>query len=150
MSKLTLNEIRTAMKKLDVCMLTTRNAEGALESRPMSNNKDVDYHGDSYFFTLADTRAVKDIAENPQVCMAYDGRPGLLSKPLYLCIAGTAEIIRDRAVMEQHWVPDLERWFKNGLDTPGITLIHVQSSHIRYWQGFDEGEIDLGHRAAAA
>lgn len=143
MSKLTLKDISDAMNKLDICMMTTRNAAGMLESRPMSNNKDVEYQGDSYFFTLDHTGVAKDLAAQPQVCLAYQGHRHLLAAPLYICVSGVAELITERAMLEKHWVKDLEAWFKQGLDTPGITLIHVSAHHIKYWDGFTEGEVSL-------
>jgi general stress protein 26 len=147
---MTVKEISDILKSIDICMMTTRSSDGSLESRPMSNNKDVDYHGDSYFFTLADTRVVKDLTRSPNVCLAYDGRTGLLGKHYYISIAGEGELITDKATMKRHWVPDLDAWFKDGIDTEGLTMIKVHAHHIRYWQGMEEGEITLkaGRKAA--
>jgi general stress protein 26 len=47
-----LKELSRKMKKLDICLLTTQNGRGGLHSRPMSNNGDVAYDGNSYFFHL--------------------------------------------------------------------------------------------------
>jgi general stress protein 26 len=43
----------------------------------------------------------------------------------------------------EHWVPDLERWFDRGVDTPGLVLIKVQAARITYWDGNEEGEVSL-------
>lgn len=43
--------------------------------------------------------------------------------------------------MAQHWVKDLERWFEQGVDTPGLVLIHVRAIRVHYWDGEDQGEI---------
>lgn len=148
--QLTVNDISDVLKSIDICMMTTRASDGSLESRPMSNNRDVDYHGDSYFFTLGDTRVVQDITRAPQVCLAYDGRDGLFGKHFYVCVAGEASLITDKATMKRHWVPDLEAWFEDGIDTEGLTMIKVHAHHIRYWKGMEEGEITLkaGRKAA--
>lgn len=147
---LTLKEISSALKSIDICMMTTRASNGSLESRPMSNNKDVDYHGDSFFFTTSDTRVAQDLKRSPNVCLAYDGRNGLFGKHFYISIAGEAALIVDKATMQRHWVPELEAWFKDGIDTEGLTLIKVHAHHIHYWQGMEEGEITLkaGKKAA--
>lgn len=152
MSKKPMNvsDISDVLKSIDICMMTTRASDGSLESRPMSNNKDVDYRGDSYFFTLNDTRVVKDITRAPQVCLAYDGRNGLFGKHFYISIDGEAQLITDKATMKRHWVPDLEAWFKDGIDTEGLTMIKVHAHHIRYWQGMEEGEITLKAGRSAA
>lgn len=149
-NSMNLSDISEVMRSIDICMMTTRASDGSLESRPMSNNKDVDYRGDSYFFTLNDTRVVRDISRSPQVCLAYDGRDGLFGKHFYISIDGEATLITDKATMKSHWIPALEAWFENGLDTEGLTMIKVQAHHIRYWKGMEEGEITLNARRSAA
>src|ERR1700710_308478 len=134
MSKLGLKDISDAMKTVDICMLTTNS--GALESRPMSNNRDVDYDGDSYFFTEEKAELVGDIQARPEVNLAYTHNP-LLGKALYISVSGKADVVRDRGEMAKHWVPDLDAWFKDGVDTPGLAMIHVKADRVKYWQGED-------------
>lgn len=151
MSKqLTLTDIRDVLKSIDVCMMTTRTSDGMLESRPMSSNKDIDAHGNSFFFTMGDTRVVSDLKRASSVCLTFDGRNGVFGKHFYVCVSGEAELITEKATMRRHWVPDLELWFKDGVDTEGLTLVKVQPHHIRYWKGMEEGEITLkaGKKAA--
>lgn len=86
-----------------------------------------------------------DIATDPKVALSFAGKPGLLGKPgLFVAVEGRGDIIRDRATMKQHWTSDVERYFPDGLDTPGIVLIRVQANRIHYWDGEDEGEIVPG------
>ena len=49
MAKLTMTAIARLMRKLDFCMMVTQTGRGTMNCRPMSNNKDVSYKGDSYF-----------------------------------------------------------------------------------------------------
>lgn len=148
--QLTLKDISDVLKSIDICMMGTRASDGSLESRPMSSNKDIDSHGNSYFFTLDDTRVVADLNRSPNVCLAFDGRDGLFGKHFYVCVSGEAELINDRSTMKRHWVPDLELWFKDGVDTKGLTMIKVHPHHIRYWKGMEEGEITLKAGRTAA
>lgn len=60
-----------------------------------------------------------------------------------MAVEGTAELIRDMAVFRQHWTSDLDKWFDKGMDTPGIVLIKVNAKRATYWQGREEGEIEL-------
>ncbi|MBV9045288.1 MAG: pyridoxamine 5'-phosphate oxidase family protein [Alphaproteobacteria bacterium] len=138
MSKLDMKDISDAMKHVDICMMTTNN--GTLESRPMSNNRDVDYDGDSYFFANGSEEVVRDIENKPDVNLAYIHQP-TLGKPIYISVKGKAEAVTDRGEMKKHWVPDLEAWFKDGIDTPGLTMIHVKAASVKYWSGGDTGEI---------
>lgn len=139
---LTLPDIAKEMKHIDLLMLSTFAENGAIAARPMSNNKDVDYDGDSFFFALDDTTVVTDIARNPTVSLSLQGSKGLLGKPpIFIAVEGRGELIRDKAAFEAHWVSDLERWFEQGVDTPGLVLIKVHASLVHYWDGEDEGEI---------
>ena len=47
MAKVSLSDISKKMRKLDICMISTVGAYGHLTSRPMSNNGDVEYEGNS-------------------------------------------------------------------------------------------------------
>lgn len=38
---------------------------------------------------------------------------------------------------------DLDRWFEQGVDTPGLVLIRVAAARIHYWDGEDEGELTV-------
>lgn len=58
-----------------------------------------------------------------------------------MAVAGTAELIRDKAAFQQHWTSDLDKWFV--IDTRGIVLIKVRANRVAYWQGREEGEVEL-------
>lgn len=138
MASFTLSSLSRLMRKMDFCMLVTQAARGGLNSRPMSNNRDVNFKGDVYFFTNGKTQKVRDIAANPQVSLNFEGGKGL-----FISVKGKAKLIKDKETFAEHWVDDLGRWFKKGIDTPGLTLIHVKGSKLRYWKWDKEGEITL-------
>ena len=148
MSKLTLKDISAAMRHMDICMMVTKTPNGALESRPMSNNREVEYDGDSYFFTDGNFPVAKQIEADAQVNLAFMHEP-TLGKSLYISVTGKGEVIRDKAEMKKHWVKDVEVYFKDGIDTPGIAMIHVKASNITYWNGKEEGDIPLTQARAA-
>ena len=140
----TLAQLSEKMRDIDFAMLSTRTDGGAIAARPMSNNREVEYDGDSFYFTLDDTRTVQDITRDPQVGLALQGKAGLLHmRPFFVAIDGMAALIRDKAEFEKHWNKDLERWFADGVDTPGLVLIHVHAGRVHYWDGEDEGEIKV-------
>jgi general stress protein 26 len=140
----TLADFAEKMRDIDFAMLTTKTDGGGIASRPMSNNRDVAFDGDSYFFTLDDTRTVHDIGRDPQVGLSYQGKSGMLGmRPFFLAAEGRAELIRDKARFAEHWNPDLEGWFEQGVDTPGLVLIKVAADRLHYWDGEDEGEVTL-------
>ena len=142
MSDRTIGDLAKAMGKIDFAMLTTRTEGGQLATRPMSNNSDVEWDGDSYYFTYDDTRTVSDIERDPHVALSFQGRAGILgAPPLFVAVEGEAGIIRDKATFADHWTSDLERWFPDGIDTPAMALIKVAAVRIHYWDGEEEGEV---------
>ena len=58
-------------------------------------------------------------------------------KPFFITIEGVAELIKDKSKFEEHWTKDLDAWFKEGVDTPGLTLIKVVAKRLHYWDGWD-------------
>jgi len=151
MGELSLQEISEKMRDIDFAVLSTRTEGGAIAGRPMSNNRDVEYDGDSYFFACEDTRTVGDIRRDPHVGLAYQAKSGMLGmKPFFLTLEGEASLIQDKNRFAEHWQKELDAWFKQGIDTPGLTLIKVHAQRLHYWDGYDEGEMDLTREKAAA
>jgi general stress protein 26 len=139
---MTLEDLSKKMADIDFAMLSTRAENGAIAARPMSNNGDVEYDGDSWFFTYEEAHTVADIQRDAKVGLSFQGSKSLLGKPpLFIAVEGTAELIRDKAAFAEHWTKDLDYWFEQGIDTPNIVLIKVHASRIHYWNGKDEGEI---------
>jgi general stress protein 26 len=144
MAQWTLADLSEKMRDIDFTMLITKTAGGAIAARPMSNNGEVDYDGDSWFFTTEDTLMVSDIAADPQVGLSFQGKSGILGqRPFFLAVEGVADLVRDKSAFAAHWSSDLERWFPEGVDTPGLVMIHVRAGRLHYWDGEEEGTIAL-------
>lgn len=139
--KTSLKAMAKMMADLDLCMFTTVAARGMTASRPMSNNGDADYDGNSYFFTWAKSKLARDVDKNKHVSLAFAGSKRL--RKLFVSVSGLGKVITDREKMRDHWNKDLEIWFDKGIDTPGIAMIEVKAKHIKYWHGRDEGEVIL-------
>jgi general stress protein 26 len=138
----TLPELSKDMAGIDFAMLLTHTASGDIAGRPMSNNGDIEYDGDSWFFAMQHTQVVQQIEAHPKVALSFSGSKSLFGKPpLFVAVEAHGEVLRDRGVLEQHWQKSLERWFEQGLDTPGLVLLKVHASRITWWDGEDEGEI---------
>ena len=150
MADLSLTEISEKMRDIDFAVLSTRTEGGAVAGRPMSNNRQVDYGGDSFFFTCEDARTVSDIRRDPNVGLTYHSKSGMLGmKPFFITVEGRAELIQDKAAFAEHWTKDLDAWFKQGVDTPGLVMIRVEAERLHYWDGYEEGELRLGSMAGA-
>jgi general stress protein 26 len=121
----------------------THTENGEIANRPMGNNDDVSYDGTSYYFTYEQARAVADIQRNPKVALGFSSEGGIFSGGIYVAVEGTTELIRDKATFQQHWTSDLDNWFENCVNTPGIVLIMVKAKRATYWKGREEGEVEL-------
>lgn len=144
MTQKTLPELAKKMKDIDFTMFTTYSDGGEIAGRPMSNNGEVEYDGKSYYFAYEDSRVAKDVAANPKVMLAYQGKAGLLGKPpLMISIEARGQQVKDKTKFSEHWSKDLDRWFEQGVDTPGLVMLEVHAKRIHYWDGEDEGEITL-------
>lgn len=138
MADLQLSDITSKMRKLDICMMTTQAHDGRLTSRPMSNNGDVEYDGNSYFYCYEDSEVIRELKFNTNVNLAFEG-----PDKLYIAITGKSDLIKDKEVIKQHWVESLDEWFKEGTETPGIIMIHVKAESIKFWHREENGEVKI-------
>ena len=122
-------KIVALIKDIEFGMLTTTDAEGRLHSRPMSSNKQVDFDGDVWFFTYASTPKVYEIENKPYVNVAFSNP----NSQTYVSLSGRAELVRDRAKLEELWKPELKAWFPKGLDEPDIALLKINPDQGEYW-----------------
>lgn len=131
-----LSDIAEKMKGIDIAFLTTRTKDGELAGRPMSNNGDVEYDGDSYYFTFEEAETVSDIERDPKVGLGFSGEDGF-----YVAVEGRAELIRDKQAFREHWTPDLDKWFEQGADTPNVVMVKVHAERVKYWNRNEGGEV---------
>jgi general stress protein 26 len=143
-AEMSLPELADKMAGIDIAVLTTRTADGALAGRPMSNNGDVKYNGESYFFTYEDAHTVEDIARDGNVGLAYQGSPKLfIGAKFYVFVEGKASLVRDKAAFREHWTPELDKWFEGGIDSPDIVMIKVKAEQIKFWDGMKHGSVKV-------
>lgn len=50
-----------------------------------------------------------------------------------MSLSGTAEIIRDRAILKALWTESIRPWFPKGEDDPELCMIRVIPSTAEYW-----------------
>ena len=136
-----MKELAAQLKELDYGMLTTTTSRGHLASRPMSNNREVDYDGSSHYFTWANSRMVRDIEANAKVSVEFQRGSG--GDFTFIQLQGIASLLTSPAAMEEHWHPELERWFPQGIQTNGIAMIRVDARRIAYWTAEGDGLITV-------
>jgi len=127
------------MRELDICMLSTRTDDG-IATRPMSNNGQVEYDGDTWFFARRASAVVREIETDPTVALGYIAT----ERGTWIAIDAEAAIDDDANHKRERWFEELRRWFENGPDDPEVVLIRATAMRIRAWGG----DTDLDVRRA--
>ncbi len=122
-----IEKLRSLIKDVKTAMLTTIDG-GVLRSRPMGT-QETEFDGDLWFFTSSETHKADEIEKDNRVNVSYAAP----SDNTYISVSGTAELIKDRAKMEELWNPILKAWFPKGLDDPNIILLKVNVEQAEYW-----------------
>ena len=116
------------IKDVKIAMMTTADAEGTLNSRPMWNN-DADENGDLWFFTKLHSPKTEEISRDNQVNLSFSDP----SSQTYVSVAGKAEIVREQSKIDEKWNESLKTWFPSGKDDPEVALIRVHPEKGEYW-----------------
>jgi len=124
-----LEKLRELVTDIDFCMLTTVDESGDLHSRPMSSNGDIDANGDIWFFTNASSHKVSEIAKLPKVNVSFADT----ENQRYISVSGTAQLVRDRAKIDELWRPEFKMWFPEGKDDPEVALLCISLEKAEYW-----------------
>lgn len=130
--------VAAAMASIDFCMMQTVGADG-VNTRPMSNNGEVEYDGDSWFFSSASSTKNAEITADDRVQLTFTHPEG----PSFISVWGRGEVIDDVEMKRRLWQDELGRWFENGPDDPEVTLIRVSAGKIQTWGRMGDAEMDL-------
>ena len=128
-NKEAIDKLKSLVDDIVVCLFCTdlKTDDGAT-CRPMSAIKVCD-QGNIWFFSEKSSDKNKAIAADKDVQLFFS-HPG---KSSYLVVNGEAEIILDRAKIEELWSPIAKIWFKGGKNDPNISVIKVTPSSAYYW-----------------
>jgi len=126
-----LNEL---IADIDIAMLTTRDDDGTLRSRPMGTQSKGEFNGTLHFFTDIHSHKTMEIDENSDVNVAYS-HPG---DHKYASLSGVARLSQDPNKLEQHWDPALKIWFPEGLESPNLALLSVEVSKAEFWDSYSK------------
>ena len=124
-----IDKLKSLVDDIIVCLFCTdlKTDDGAA-CRPMSAIKVCD-QGNIWFFSEKSSDKNKAIAADKDVQLFFS-HPG---KSSYLVVNGEAEIILDKAKIEELWLPIAKIWFKEGKNDPNISVIKVTPSSAYYW-----------------
>lgn len=120
--------IADAMAKIDFCMMQTVGEHG-VNTRPMSNNGEVEYDGDNWYFSRRQSNKVSEILADDRVQLTFADHGG----PAFISVWGKGEIVDDIDLKRKLWQQELERWFQSGPEDPEVVLIKVSAHRIQTW-----------------
>jgi general stress protein 26 len=140
------DKVKRMVADAKIAMLTTMTENGKHVSRPMAV-QDVEFDGDLWFFTYADSDLVEQIGVHPQVNVAFSDQ----KHNNWISVSGAAQRVEDRAQAERLWNPFLKAWFPDGLETPNLTLVKVHAETAEYWEAAHSSKVVtlLGYAKAA-
>jgi general stress protein 26 len=121
-------KIREIAKDANICMFVTDLSNLPLAGRPMAT-QEVDDEGNIWFMSGNDSDKNKQIENDSHVQLFYSHT----SNYEYLSVFGRAEIVNDRAKIEELWTPMAKTWFEKGKDDPNLSLIKVMPEDAYYW-----------------
>lgn len=79
--------------------------------RPMSNNREVEYDWDAWFFADDTALMVAHINSDPEASLSYQGSSGVLRlRPFFEAVEGEAFLVPEKSLFAKHWTKGLERW----------------------------------------
>lgn len=116
------------IKEINIAMLTTIEADGALRSRPMATQQS-EFDGDLWFFLGTSSPKAQEIRNDPRVNLSY-AQP---DDQRYVSVSGRGELVRDQAKMKELWNPLFKAWFPDGLEDPDLALLKVNVEQAEYW-----------------
>jgi general stress protein 26 len=134
------------IKDIKFGMLTTRHADGYLQSRPMTTqNSRLDEDGTLWLFMSRLCDSAIDLQTSPQVCMSYADT----GKDSYVSVSGNASVSDDSAVREALWTPLAKAWFPGGIDDPDLLLVRLDVQRADYWDVTESKIVQLWRLASA-
>ena len=120
-----LSHVASLIKAIPVAMLTTLNANGTLDSRPMAPLA-MDGAGALWFFT--DLRAAK--LQHLQALNLAFSDPG---HGTYVSLSGQGEVSTDRIRIESLWTAAAKPWFPDGPKSANLALLKITPDAADDW-----------------
>jgi general stress protein 26 len=122
-----LEKLYSHIADIEIAMMTTRRADGHLQSRAMATQKRA-LGADLWFVTLDTAPKLRDLDNDPHVNLSYYKD----RTREWVSVSGVASVTRDHAKIHELYAPDWKMWFpkegdpRHGTpDDPRLVLIGV-------------------------
>ena len=101
-----LRKLYSHIDDIEIAMMTTRRADGHLQSRAMATQKRAE-GADLWFVTTDGTQKLRDLVDDPHINLSYYKD----RTREWVSVSGLARISRDRAKIHELYAPDWQAWF---------------------------------------
>jgi len=116
------------IRDVKVAMLTTSGEDVTLHSRPMYTQQ-TDFDGDVWFATSKSSSLIKQLMTNTAVLVQYADP----ESQRFVILAGEAAVVDEQDKKDELWNPIFEMYWKGGPTDPNLTLVHLASHPVDYW-----------------
>lgn len=120
-------QLGTLLEAFSVAMMTSRDEQGALVSRPMSA-LEMDSEGALWFFTQKDSAKTDQL---PDLNLSFSDR----AASTYVSMSGHGRIHHNRKDIERLWTPFARPWFPEGSGSANLVLLRFAADRTEYWDG---------------
>jgi general stress protein 26 len=122
-------KIKELISQTETCFFCTEPTTGSSNGvRPM-NIQQVDDNGILWILSANDSHTNEEIQANNAVKLYFQGS----KHSDFLYLTAKAEILYDKAKIEELWNPILKTWFTEGVDDPRISLLKIEPTEGYYW-----------------
>jgi general stress protein 26 len=140
-----MRKIAELVKGIRICMMSTVDELGQVQSRPMATQEETEFDGTVWFLTRSTSGKVQNINEHERVSLDY-AEP---KDSKYITLRGRARVSRDQRKIDELWNPMYKAWFPEGKEDPEIAVVRVDVSEGDYWEA-SSSKFILGIRYVAA
>jgi general stress protein 26 len=120
------DRLRDLMAGFSMAMLVTRTEGGGMRARPL---RIVDKRDDGglYFSTAVGSPKVHELQADGHVAVVMQDHRRFVS------VSGIAQVVQDRALIDQLWSESWRVWFPAGKDDPALAIVVVEPLEAAYW-----------------
>ena len=126
------------IKDIQFGMLTTTDADGFLQSRPMTLQP-TQFDGDLWFFGSNTSPLADEISENSHVNISF----ACPKDASFVSVSGEASLSYNKQKIEELWSPIMKAWYPEGINDPKLCLIKVYVKSAEYWDSPSSKVIQL-------
>ena len=121
-------ELWERLAKLRYTMMTTHDADGTMQARPVTTLK-IEPEGRMWFFVALSGGIAEDIERDPTVHLSFMDT----DDDLFVSLLGHASLKRDPNRARELWSTMAGSWFPGGPDDPNLGVLSVDVHRGDYW-----------------